>query len=62
MIESKYWFPCIDEPQLKFCREILVSVPKDFVVISNGKSSDPTEYKNDKKLSNGLKTVQILLI
>jgi aminopeptidase N len=50
MIESKYWFPCIDEPQLRFRREILVSVPKDFVVISNGKSSDPTDNKNDKKL------------
>jgi aminopeptidase N len=50
MIESKYWFPCIDEPQIKFRREILVSVPKDFVVISNGKSSDSSEYKNDKKL------------
>ena len=50
MIESKYWFPCIDEPQLKFRREILVSVPKDFVVISNGKASAPIEYKNDKKL------------
>ena len=37
MIESKYWFPCIDEPQIKFRREILVRVPKDFVVISNGK-------------------------
>ena len=50
MIESKYWFPCIDEPQIKFRREILISVPKDFVVISNGKSSDPVDYKNDKKL------------
>jgi aminopeptidase N len=50
MIESRYWFPCIDEPQTKFRRETLVSVPKDFVVISNGKSSDPTDYKDDKKL------------
>ncbi|HSF51673.1 MAG TPA: M1 family aminopeptidase [Nitrososphaeraceae archaeon] len=35
-IESRYWFPCIDDPQMKFPREIHVIVPKDFVVVSNG--------------------------
>jgi aminopeptidase N len=35
--ESKYWFPCIDDPQVKFAREIQVTVPQnDFIVISNG--------------------------
>src|SRR5215203_2626025 len=35
--ESKYWFPCIDDPQVKFPREIQVTVPEnDFIVISNG--------------------------
>ena len=36
-LESKYWFPCIDDPQVKFPREIQVTVPtNDFIVISNG--------------------------
>ena len=34
--ESKYWFPCLDHPQLKYPREISVIVPNDFIVISNG--------------------------
>lgn len=33
---SKKWFPCIDHPQVKFPREIQVTVPENFVVISNG--------------------------
>jgi aminopeptidase N len=36
-LESKYWFPCIEDPQVKFPREIEVVVPEnDFTVISNG--------------------------
>jgi aminopeptidase N len=35
--ESKYWFPCIDDPQVKFTREIHVTAPNDgYYVISNG--------------------------
>jgi aminopeptidase N len=44
--ESKKWFPCIDNPQVKFPRQISVSVPENivkmedpktkFIVISNG--------------------------
>jgi aminopeptidase N len=36
-IESKYWFPCIDQPQVKYPRELEIIVPQKFVVISNGK-------------------------
>lgn len=50
MIESKYWFPCIDEPQMKFRREISVKVPKDLLVISNGKLYNTIEHNDDKKL------------
>jgi aminopeptidase N len=36
-IESKYWFPCLEDPQVKFPREIQVIVPEnDLVVISKG--------------------------
>ncbi len=34
--ESKYWFPCLDHPQLKYPREISIIVPNDYIGISNG--------------------------
>jgi len=49
MIESKYWFPCIDEPQIKYRWEISVSVPNNFVVISNGKQMETKDYNNGSK-------------
>jgi aminopeptidase N len=49
MIESRYWFPCIDEPQIKFRWEISVCVPNDFVVISNGKDMDIKDNNNNSK-------------
>jgi aminopeptidase N len=40
VLESKYWFPCLDDPQVKFPREIHVTVPTDdFIVLSNGELS-----------------------
>jgi aminopeptidase N len=35
-IESRYWFPCIDHPQLKYKRELQITAPENFIVISNG--------------------------
>src|ERR671923_265164 len=35
--ESRYWFPCIDHPRVKFSSEISVIVPIGFTVISNGR-------------------------
>ena len=46
MIESRFWFPCIDEPQLKFPWDISVAVPTDYTVISNGHFIG-TENRND---------------
>ena len=34
--ESRYWFPCLDHPQVKFPRELHVIVPEEYTVISNG--------------------------
>ena len=51
-IESRYWFPCIDDPQIKFPREIHVIVPKDIVVVSNGEekvNSISVHLKNDEE-------------
>src|SRR6185503_11139078 len=35
--DSKYWFPCIDHPQVKFTTEISVVAPTGMVAISNGR-------------------------
>jgi aminopeptidase N len=34
---ARYWFPCYDKPNDKFTSEVLLTVPKGFRVISNGK-------------------------
>jgi len=34
--ESKYWFPCLDSPHVKFILDIEITAPIDFDVISNG--------------------------
>jgi aminopeptidase N len=40
-LESRYWFPCIDDPQVKYPREIHITVPsEDYIVISNGVYDD----------------------
>ncbi|MEM3159185.1 MAG: M1 family aminopeptidase [Nitrososphaera sp.] len=35
--EAKYWFPCIDHPQVKFSSEITVVAPAGYTAISNGR-------------------------
>src|SRR5437870_13887008 len=35
--QAKYWFPCIDHPQVKFTSEISVTVQSGFTAISNGR-------------------------
>ncbi len=35
--ESRYWFPCHDHPADKSSSELIITVPKEFRVISNGK-------------------------
>lgn len=49
MIESRYWFPCLDDPQIKYPREVSVSVPSEFLVISNGKLEGATSSTDPKK-------------
>ena len=34
--ESRYWFPSIDTPQVKFTLDIEICAPQGYVVISNG--------------------------
>ena len=35
--DSRYWFPCFDSPNERFTSEIIVTVPKEWTTISNGK-------------------------
>ncbi len=37
MIEARHWFPCHDYPNSKFRTEVTCHVPKDMVVLSNGR-------------------------
>ena len=50
MIESRFWYPCIDEPQIKFTWEVSVAVPNEFSVISNGQRVNVSQYDKNKKL------------
>ncbi len=34
---ARYWFPCYDHPNDKFTSDVMLTVPKGFRVISNGK-------------------------
>ena len=45
-LESRYWFPCLDDPQVKFLREIQVTVPKNYIVISNGEGKQSESNEN----------------
>jgi aminopeptidase N len=53
-IESRYWFPCLDDPQVKFPREIHIIVPQDHIVISNGDlvSNNPVQIQEYGSISN----------
>jgi aminopeptidase N len=54
-LESKYWFPCLEDPQVKFPREIQITVPEDdYIVISNGElaQKDGNTMDMDRAKSN----------
>ncbi|MGI0079499.1 MAG: M1 family metallopeptidase, partial [Nitrososphaerales archaeon] len=48
--DSKYWYPCYDYPNMRSSTEMLVTVPQNMTVISNGKlvGVNGTESKNKK--------------
>jgi aminopeptidase N len=56
-IESRYWFPCIDHPFLKYPREIQVTVPYDFEVISNGIHDNLTKEIDTSNSSKKVKWI-----
>lgn len=35
--DARYWFPCFDDPGLKFLSEIKITAPQGFICTSNGK-------------------------
>jgi aminopeptidase N len=46
--ESRFWFPCIDHPQVKFSSEILIAVPHEFIAISNGTLVNTEQIADNK--------------
>ena len=52
MTESRYWFPCIDHPQVKFPRELHVIVPEEYTVISNGVSECKVHNLSSENVDN----------
>ena len=44
--DSKYWFVCVDHPNMRFTSEIIVRVPKEFMAISNGRLIESFEKDN----------------
>nr|MBA3286366.1 M1 family metallopeptidase [Nitrosopumilus sp.] len=46
-LESRYWFPCLDLPLVKFSLEVEIVVPDGFIAISNGILSAKTKETND---------------
>jgi aminopeptidase N len=57
-LESRYWFPCIDDPQIKYPMEIHITVAsEDYIVISNGLSDD-LQKKNIIENGNNIKKVE----
>ncbi len=50
--ESRYWFPCLDDPLSKFPREIHVTIPEEYELVSNGVMIKKIEHfsGNGKKI------------
>ena len=43
--DGRYWFPCPDQPNMKFSSEITCRVPEGMVVISNGRKASEEKDK-----------------
>lgn len=50
--ESRFWFPSIDDPNVKVTSEVIATVPKKFVAVSNGKLVSQKINKNGTKTSH----------
>ncbi len=45
---SRYWFVCLDHPDIRFTSEVIVEVPRDMVAISNGRLVGVEEHDGMK--------------
>jgi len=45
---ARYWFPCVDIPRQRTTTELVATVPKGFIAISNGKLLKSTENRKKK--------------
>ncbi|MHB8521792.1 MAG: M1 family aminopeptidase [Limisphaerales bacterium] len=51
-IEARHWFPCYDEPNMKFTSEVTCRVPEGMTVLSNGRL-----VSEEKDAAGGLRVV-----
>ncbi len=51
-LESRYWFPCLDFPLVKFSLEMEIIAPEGFIVISNGVLSSKIKENNNNNNNN----------
>jgi aminopeptidase N len=56
--ESRYWFPCLDDPQVKFPRELHVIVPEEYTVIANGISECKEEKNKGSENVDNIKKIE----
>ncbi|MDH2901820.1 MAG: M1 family aminopeptidase [archaeon] len=47
--DSKFWFPCYDYPNMRTATEMLITVPSNMIVVSNGKLISEPRQENGKK-------------
>ena len=46
--DSRFWFPCYDSPNQRFTSEVIVTVPREWNTVSNGRLAGVTENGSTK--------------
>jgi aminopeptidase N len=46
---ARYWYPCFDSPSDRLTSEIIATVPKQYMTLSNGVLKDKQDEKNDMR-------------
>jgi aminopeptidase N len=47
--DSKFWYPCYDYPNMRTTTEMLITVPSNMIVVSNGKLVSCSEEKGGRR-------------
>ncbi len=55
-VSNRHWFPCLDQPDQRQSTEIVVTVPRDFVAVSNGKLVQRADYGDSRSTFHWLQS------